>query len=152
MVLGNSIEVEKSLPKAKRLQSYISIIREIALHGLWTFKCCWNLIWYSSYIYKSFNLLQNRESTSTHFVFLPIWLWIFIVRYVLENVYHCLCLRICVLCIFEVWLFNNRHVWRCMYLCVVVYQYAYLYVCMCVSVFVCVCVHVLTLVFMSLKC
>ena len=32
---------------------------------------------YSSYIYKSFNLLQNRKSTLTYFVLLPIWLWIF---------------------------------------------------------------------------
>ena len=75
---GHSIEVVKSSHKAKCVQQHISFnhTRDCLTWSSNTKTFLASHTIYSSYIYTSFNLLQNRKSTSTYFLLLPIWLWI----------------------------------------------------------------------------
>ena len=75
---GHSIEVLKSSHKAKCVQQHISFnhTRDCLTWSSNTKTFLASHTIYSSYIYTSFNLLQNRKSTSTYFLLLPIWLWI----------------------------------------------------------------------------
>ena len=87
---------------------------------------------YSSYIYKSLNLLQNRESTSTYFLLLPIWLWIFIsmTKCTWDIRHHHKCLHFInpikvfafvLICLFIMTLSKTR---KCVLLCLDVSLYA----------------------------
>ena len=80
---GHSIEVVKSSHKAKCVQQHISFnhTRDCLTWSSNTKTFLASHTIYSSYIYTSFNLLQNRKSTSTYFLLLPIWLWISFVRH-----------------------------------------------------------------------